>query len=250
VNKRVEHYRNAPIVEAVLDIEVRAASPMPTQSAFKDFANSISAKFPQFAELNQFQLNVVGSQSGSTVGQSMQASGIRLVRPANDRVVMAQPRGLSFSHLPKYTTWSEFRSEARALWDRYVDTVKPLGVTRMALRYINRIDIPQAKFELDDYFAFYPNVPKSLPDDISGFFTQVQIPQLDMPATSIAFINFSSAGQPKENTCTVVIDIDVVTMREMAISSDEVFNHFDEIRARKNEIFESCITDKTRKLFQ
>jgi len=67
---------------------------------------------------------------------------------------------MTYSHLPPYSNWNAFRDEVRPLWERYVEFVKPEAVTRIALRYINRIYIPQTVYELSDYFRLYPQIPE------------------------------------------------------------------------------------------
>src|ERR1700722_817051 len=170
----MEHYPHAPIFEAVLDVQTRTSS-LPSQDVFIQLAKSLSTEYSQSAALNQLQVSVVAAPpAASSVAHTLQISGLRLCRPANDRVLLIQPRGMTFSHLPPYTSWETFKPEALRLWEEYVEFIKPEAVTRVALRYINRIDIPEARFELSDYFQLYPEIPKKIPQDISTFFMQLQ----------------------------------------------------------------------------
>lgn len=247
----MEHYPRAPIAEAILDVQVRT-SMVPSQGVFELLAKSLSTEFPQSADLNlnQFQVSVSATpaQVPPSFAHTHRVSGIRLTR--NERVLVIQPRGMTFNHLPPYSSWEVFQPEARQLWERYVEFVKPEAVTRVALRYINRIEIPEVTFETSDYFRLYPQLPEKIPQNMSAFFMQIQMPQSDLGPDVIAAINFTPVASNREHNTSILLDIDVFALRNLSTSSDEVFNLLDVIRTRKNNLFEACITDRTRELFR
>jgi uncharacterized protein (TIGR04255 family) len=247
----MEHYPRAPIAEAILDIQVRAST-VPSQDSFEQLAKSLFAEFPQSADLNlnQFQVNVSAApaQAPPTIAHTHKVSGVRL--SSSERVLFVQPRGMTFNHLPPYTSWEVFQPKARELWERYVQFIKPEAVTRVALRYINRIEIPEIKFETSDYFHLYPEIPKNITQDMSAFFMQIQMPQVDLGPDVTAAINFTPVAPSREQSTSFVLDIDVFALRDLPILSDAVFNVLNVIRTRKNDLFEACITEKTRKLFR
>lgn len=250
----METYPRAPISEAVLDIQVRTSTPL-VQEVFVNLAASLSLEYPQSSVMNlsHVLVNVAQAPAESaapSVSHSITVSGLRLLRPENDRVLMIQPRVMTFSHLPPYTNWETFQAEGRRLWESYVSFVNPEAVTRVALRYINRIDIPRTTFETSDYFQLFLEIPKSIPQDLSAFFLQLQMPQTDLSQDMTAVINFTPTGPRAPEHQTMVLDIDVFVTRELSTSVNELFDLFDIIRKRKNKIFEACITDKTRELFR
>jgi uncharacterized protein (TIGR04255 family) len=241
------HYLNAPIVEAIIDIQVRVPS-APTPDVFKRLSDELTSTFPSSTSINQIHLNI---QPGAIpLPPNVSVAGLRLTRQENDRVLQIQPRGMTYSHLPPYSNWNAFRDEVRPLWERYVEFVKPEAVTRIALRYINRIYIPQTVYELSDYFRLYPQIPEKIPQDINGFFMQFQMPQKDLAANALAVINLASAQMREDGAQSVALDIDLFTACELEPSSEEIFSLLEIIRTRKNELFEACITDKSRELFR
>jgi uncharacterized protein (TIGR04255 family) len=58
----------------------------------------------------------------------------------------------------------------------YRETVKPETIRRIALRYINRIDITSNHISLEDYFEFRPFMRQKMLQDISAFTLGIQIP--------------------------------------------------------------------------
>lgn len=252
-NLDVEHYPKAPIIEAILDIQVKPSAPT-SQDVFTQLGGTLAAEYPQSANLNINQLRVgitvaPVAATAPSIAHSVTTSGLRLLRP-NERVLIVQPRGMTFSHMPPYTSWEIFETEARRLWERYVAFVKPESVIRVALRYVNRIDVPGQRFELSDYFKLYPEIPKAIPQDMNAMFMQIQMPQSDVAPDMMAAINFATAGRINEHTSSMILDIDLFAVRTLTTSSEEVFKVFDQIRTRKNELFEAFITEKTRELFR
>jgi uncharacterized protein (TIGR04255 family) len=245
------HYPNAPIFEAAIDIQVRLPN-APPPDVFTGLAHELSKTFPTSTSINQFQLNIISNATGiGPVAQTpVHITGVRLTRPQNDRVLQIQPRGMTFSHLAPYTKWDTFRHEAGPLWNRYVEFVKPEAVTRVALRYINRIYIPHKIYELSDYFRLYPQIPEKIPQDITGFFMQFQMPQADLSKDAMAIINMAATPPREDGAQGVILDLDVFTACELKPSIKEIFDLLEIIRTRKNELFEACVTDKSRELFR
>ncbi len=76
---------------------------------------------------------------------------------------------------------------------------------------------------------------------------QIQVPCKD------AFRNviITETIEPIDNSLLpFILDIDVFQELNVENSNDSLRHNFSEIRNIKNEIFENCITDKTRHLFQ
>jgi uncharacterized protein (TIGR04255 family) len=244
------HYDHAPIVEAILDIQVKVAT-SPDQSAFAQLSKELSSNFSQAMDLSQVRLNVGVPSAGTapSFAHTVVVAGLRLASSQNDRVLQLLPRGMTYSHLQPYSNWDIFRSEAVPLWQRYVEVMRPEAVTRVALRYINRIWIPEQRFELSDYFHLDITLPPTIPQDMSAFFTQIQLPQTDIGPDLMAVINFSTAGRREDDAQGIVLDLDVFAARVLTPSL-EVFSLLDLLRDRKNALFEACITDKARELFK
>jgi uncharacterized protein (TIGR04255 family) len=243
------HYSRAPLLEAIIDIQVRFQT-KPEQEAFAEFARMVAARFPQSSPLTQigFGMRMGAPTTPMPAPHVTTSRGMRLSTSKNDRVLVLRPRSFTFSHMPPYTEWGTFRDEAIQLWELFVSLTKPEVVTRAALRYINRFEIPRAQFELSDYFLFRPEVPGTgIPQQVSSFFTQCQMPQSDIGPDVIAIMNLgSAAGTPTGSQ--ILLDFDVFATRQLA--PDSVFELLDRLRERKNALFEACITDRARELIR
>ena len=58
---------------------------------------------------------------------------------------------------------------------------KSSGIDRIALVYIDKMDIPEKKIEMKDYFKFYPQLGEELPHDSQQFHHRVRFPLQQKP---------------------------------------------------------------------
>src|SRR5439155_19957410 len=107
---------------------------------------------------------------------------------ATDGKTVAQFRsdGFTLNRLKPYEDWRTLWNEAKRLWLVYVEHVKPVGVTRLALRYINELQLP---LEPGEDFALYlaapPNIPAELPQHLSDFAVRAHLHE---PSSGLAAV--------------------------------------------------------------
>jgi len=243
------YYNNAPIAEAIINIQFRQIDPF-NCATIRALDKVFVDKFTTSTPIHWVEFNVIGLEpSGVPSAASTMPSeiGIRLSNLNNDRVLQIQRGNFAFSHMAPYSSWGEFRAEAKPLWDKFVSNYCPIEVTRCSVRFINKISIPHPSIELHDYFHLYPKIPKGISQDVNGMLLQLQMPQSDISSTAV--INLALAQPELPNHMTVVLDIDLVAEQpNLAPSSADIWATLDKARNRKNELFESFITDETRKL--
>lgn len=164
-------YPNAPITEAILDIRVtpRAATPN-LLDQLAEFIKSHRAEYPEVIE------QVVGTTSVTmerdlpprALAEAVK-NGFVAFSPSRTRAVQARLDGFSASKLAPYTDWHDLRTQARNLWAKYRKATDPVLITRLALRYINRIDIPLPISDLKEYMRTTPEISLDLPQQMSSF---------------------------------------------------------------------------------
>lgn len=244
-------YKNAPITEAVLEIRVQRDG-QPKTSELKDLAESLKRDFPKQAPMRQVTVGLAAGdtqQPDSSFNQTFSQSqiGYRLANESGSRVLQLRSEGFAYSHLAPYSEWSQFRGEARPLWDRYRAVNSDAKLARCALRYINRIDVPGTKVELEDYFRLYPKIPETLPyRDIVTMGMSLQIPQEDLQCVAVVIQGLVEPARP--SVVSIVLDIDIFRLGIQSWQDAELWEFMDKLRDRKNQIFEGCITDRTREL--
>lgn len=246
-----ERYENAPILEAVIELRVASADGTP-------LADVNRVRIPDdnlYPEVrDRFMVQGVFQISDEAVTTTADRNQIGYEYKSKDgkQVVYSTVQGFVYSLSAPYDCWDRFVDEGWRLWLRYREYAKPDRVTRIAVRYINRIEVPEPQIELKDYLRTYPELSPDLPQALAGFFMQTLVP---LPAYE-AFVNITSALQ-KQNPESISVILDLDCFREtpeLMVSShdfdEEVRGALASLRSAKNAVFEACITDEVRRLIR
>jgi uncharacterized protein (TIGR04255 family) len=241
-------YKNAPIAEALIDLQVIANEPVDLEECIKNFTTKLNGKFPEKKNIRTGEFKIEfpddKEQNQPQVETSQKTLGVRFDNEQNNKVLQIRINGFTLSYINYYSNWEEFCQEARLYWKEYLEIFKPKTVSRVAVRYINKLEIPGPIIEPSEYFNLYPKVPEKLPQKINDFLLRMVMPQSDID--SIAIINQATMQASKANHVAVALDFDIFKQTSFEASSEEVWELLYVLRDRKNLLFESCITEKTR----
>lgn len=241
--------KNAPITEALIDIRIRIPENFDVEK-FQSLHSAIITQYPNKKKRQKWESKFEFTKGKSPISESTETVDGYIFTSANDKqVFQAKIDGFTFNKLKPYDKWETFRDEALRLWQLYRDLVSP-QITRVALRFINKIDIPlspQTALDFDDYLTAGPIVPKGLPQGISSFLTRVVIHDPAIDAVAIMTQAFEQIVDPK--FVPIILDIDVFKKKEI-ISEEESWQTLESFRHFKNKIFFESITEKAKELFQ
>ena len=245
-------YTKSPVTEALIDLRAAQPNDFVVTSFLKAF-EEISEKFPNREEIIFGEGQVTLGQGSPEVEISQRHTGYRFISRDKRKVVQIRTDGFTFSQLAPYTRWEELRDEARYLWDVLRTKTEVSQVTRIAVRYINRLDIPEQSFELSDYLKTYPkDSPDYEPKNISNFFMQLQLPRPDIEGFLI--LNEALTMPPAQGISSIVLDLDLFSERpqEPWDTSDdgEIWNFLNTLNEAVYKVFEASITDKMRELIR
>ncbi len=244
------HYQNAPITEAMIDLRVAPQKELSLgelsqlHSAVK---NSYPKCDPLFKQSSHFEVLPGGKTTSSTGNEP---TGFKLVSQDRKYICQARLNGFTFSRLAPYENWRSFQREAQHLWNLYCDVTQTKSISRIAVRYVNRFDLPcrsdENGVDLSDYFRTSPEISEDLPQQLSGFFMQLQLPQKDVKGHVL--INQTIVPPVRDEVVSVILDIDLFRDIDLPETEEELWSILEMLHAQKNIIFEACITDLTRKL--
>ena len=243
------HLSRAPIVEGLIDILVKPRSDLTLAALFR-LSEKLKSKYPEVKALHTIQADVQIDQS-QKASQSVATAlvGYRLERKDLPFVVMLRVNGLTISRLKPYDDWNNLLEEAKPIWDEYVSICRPEVITRVATRYINRIELPVEGLDFDDYLAAPPRIPKNLGEMLSEFLVRLVVP--DVPSGAIiALVQALEGPNIEKSTIPVIIDIDVFKAVELDLSSNELWELLGTMRDLKNQAFFGSITPKTLELLK
>jgi uncharacterized protein (TIGR04255 family) len=238
-------YPRAPITEAVIDIRAQPRAGL----SVDDLRELSKGAGEEFAEANEQYRVTAELAPGSPTTQTTTPTkvGFHFRNASGDKVVQAQIDGWSFSKLAPYESWDVFQKQGRELWIKYRDLVQPKQILRVAVRYINRLDLPLPFDDFKKYLRTVPEISPDLPQALSNFFLQAQVPQLDLEALLV--INMTIVPPPTPTVASVVLDLDLFRNTNLPQTEGRIWEYFEQLRLRKNKAFEACITDAMRERF-
>jgi uncharacterized protein (TIGR04255 family) len=179
-------------------------------------------------------------------------NGFRFTGAEGKYVLGCRINSFSLSRLAPYEDWETFRNEARRIWDVFTKRYCYPKVTGLSIRYINRIEIPCKPGKQIDfrwYFRTFPEVSSDIDVGMVGFYMRLDIPLTDIHARLILNQAMLPAASPDPEFVSVLLDSDIVSGSGPATDED-IWKRFEELRKAKNDVFEGCITNLTRELFQ
>lgn len=239
-------YKHPPITEAIFDIRIDKLG-VPDLEKLAQVHNDLKEDYPKKAE----RINYVGSFELNPKEQKVREAradiiGYTFSKEDSSRQAQFRLDGFSYNVLPPYNVWEEHFEEFYRLWKIYNSRFQPHSIIRIATRFINRIFIPKIGEPINNYIINIPPIPKCLPQEYHKFFMQVQVPSRFDGKNVI----LTGATEPYENDkVPFILDIDVYQQVGKDFNVETLKENFDELRIIKNEVFESCITDASRKIF-
>jgi uncharacterized protein (TIGR04255 family) len=239
-------YRNPPIVEALCEFRFEPGAPWDMAIPGLVYER-IRDNFPKRRQVQSFEVSVAAGPEG--IGQQvLTADRMQFLREDEKALIQVGPNLLAVNHLKPYPTWQAFLPLIRQGFESYLTSANPKGIQRIGLRYINRIELPGERVELADYFAFRPFVGERLPQDYGPFIVGIQIPFED--SRDVLRLQLASAAPETPDAIAVMLDLDYFLIRPGGVSQDEVFEWIDIAHSHVEDVFEACITDRLRQMFE
>lgn len=239
------HLTNAPIREALIDFRVRAsADPLRLEECVKAF----EAEYPKRLGLYEGQFGFSFHEGSVTaLPANRTLVGYRIDSADGRHVAQLRINGFTFSRLPKYETFDRMREEAQRLWERYIACLRPDAITRVAVRYINVMELPVGGFPLTEFLTAPPALPVALPQALNSFLERVVFQD---PKTSASVILTQAfEGAAGDGKYPVTLDIDAFRDREFDVGGSVVWEYLEGLRNLKNDVFFESITERTVELY-
>ena len=240
-------YAHAPISEAVLDIQTQDLE------CELEALRALGEETPEFSEIreinkNELQFNFQADSAVPVTEGRRSLHGFQFWSADKTKVWQARRNGFSVSHLHPYQSWESLMDETKRLWSLFRSRTSATP-TRLAVRYINRFDIPNtSRVNFADFFRLIPNIPPELDTGLAGFLMQLNLPQIDLESVAVVTQTPSAPTQP--NTASIILDIDLFRDRNVPQEDEQIWALFEQFRIRKNHIFEMSLHESARELIR
>ena len=248
--EKFETFQRAPIVEAVIDIRSQATIEL-TEEMVRE---RVDAKIPEFVFLDSIrefhhEFKIEDGSPPSQIVKHLGWKGVRY-RSKDERYIAQFNRdGFVLGRLEPYENWENLFSETMRLWGIYRELTQPVELSRVGLRYINRIRLPIGDFDFEKYLTAPPASPIGLALPYTEFMHRETLAVMGHPYA----INLIKTLQPPPDTSEafgLILDIDVFTTELENPAMESVPHRLAEMRWLKNKAFFGSVNDKSLKLFR
>lgn len=240
-------YKRPPITEAIIGVTfAEQLDPAKLSKAHKKFVRA----YPQHLEVKNVSLKVELSREGrANADETQVAIGHRRSNSDADELLVLWPSEFVVSQLAPYPGWEVFIARFERDWKIWKQTTGFRHVRRIGVRFINRIDIPLIDNRVDHekYLNVYARLPNPI-SEVGAYGVQMAAAIEDIKCA--LKLNSGTVNAPILNHSAFLLDIDFSRMTDVPQSDADILVLLDQIRTKKNEVFEACITNRTRRLFQ
>jgi len=244
-------FPHAPITEALIDISIELHSETNLE-LLNTIHDEIKDKYPK-KEQRVIWKGEVKYKEGEIPEISSPSSGgpigYLFKSPDGKQIAQARLNGFTVNRLKPYEKWEVLLKETKDLWDIYSRIANPKGLIKLALRYINRIEIPLPLSDIKEYILTVPEIAPELPQVLENFFMRLVLPKPKIQAMAIITQTMETIPAPG-NVLPFIFDIEVYKDKGSAIEFGNMWDEIEELHEFKNEIFFGSITPKTRELFK
>jgi uncharacterized protein (TIGR04255 family) len=240
-------YKNAPVTEAIIDLQFHIVEGR-VASKLQNIFEAIKEKYPQKEEVTLGSSNVIINNGGANTSIKPHKYFLsRYISKDSKFIFQCREDGFTVSMLTPYTKWEDLLFEMKDLWEKFYKIAGFPELSRVAVRYINRLNIPLPFDDFKEYLKNPPNLDPNLPQRPNNFFMQFIIPLEEI--NGIVVLTQTMAPPLKDNSVSIILDIDVSTKVNLPKNSEELWGLLENMRKQKNLVFKSCITKKTEELF-
>jgi uncharacterized protein (TIGR04255 family) len=240
-------YSKAPIIEAIIDLRVE----LPEGSSFKKLSELVrveSDRYPISDPVLTTETQITTRPDGThqTMTDS-QIIGYQL-RDGKERYgAECTIQGLSVSCRHPYPGWEEFAGEARRLWNTFRTLWRTYRVSRIAVRYINRLDVlPGSGFK--DSVKVMPLLPKEFRAPVANYLLRIEFAE-SVPSRRLIFTQ-ALAPSPVPGRAGLILDFDIFQEDGVPTEENSLWSMFEDLRQRKNEVFEASLTEPMKEMIR
>ena len=245
----METFAKPPVREAVVDIKAMLPAAATAVDILK-IRNLLRPDYPRMDERAPWNAVVQLKPGEKVEGDSevQKPDGYIFWTSDESHAVQYRLDGFTFSQLRPYSGWEAMRGAAKRHWSIYVDKLHPVRVRRVAVRYVNLVNIPGVGVDLDDYVIGLPRIPKGFPQTVEQFLSRFIFPIPEVKGKALVTLTLVPPEVP--GMTSIVFDIDVFIEQAFDPVSASLWEMIETLRYHKNEIFSNTLTDKTKELFR
>jgi uncharacterized protein (TIGR04255 family) len=210
-------FPNPTIAQATCEISFRRDLEAKLSSA--ELYKLLVDDFPEIQAVGSMALQIIiGSapQPAPSPPPGVPAPTFRFATSSNDQFVQISDVSFVYQTTARYPGWDLLKASILDLWTKLLPAVRPDGVTKVGLRYINRIPKDVSHPYIGDWLRASDYIPRVLLSSRRHFLARIEASPSDDGLLLITVAEQAPADNAPHGA--VVLDID--RMRAKSIASD------------------------------
>ncbi|MCL4506465.1 MAG: TIGR04255 family protein [Chloroflexi bacterium] len=242
----IHRYSNPPIIESLCEFYFEPSQPWDWTVPGLLY-DKLKGAFPRKQQMNSMEVEVHNESGGISQNIKGGTARMQFLREDGKALVQVGPDLLVINHLKPYAGWDQFRADIDHCLATYFDTIRPVGVRQIGLRYINRIEIPSASIQIDDYLLAVPRIPPQIPRTFTAWVQRVEIPYTD--ANGLLVLQSGSLQEGQDAHAVFLLDLYFISSPEKAVGLSAALDTVEQAHQHIETAFEASVTDNARKIF-
>lgn len=236
-------YQNPIVSEALCEIHFRLRQGTDWNSAFFGrLFEELSPDFPDFEPVTQVGLQVLFGPQG--MGPAIRAPQPRMrYKHASDKwLVQLSENIFTVNILSIYPGWAQMRADILLAWDKACAVITPADITRIGLRYINRIVRSGSDDAPGEWLNATAYLPQAALESLPGFLSRLEV-RFNVHDRLIVTLAETSAKSDTD-TSAIVFDIDRIVERDMDIDAQALGKEIDRLHEEVWQVFSASLTQR------
>ncbi|MEZ4858535.1 MAG: TIGR04255 family protein [Flavobacteriaceae bacterium] len=239
------NYSNAPIILAMIQFRFNEITDF-NKEQIKLIAEKIKKKYPIINE--RFIQGIIVDDNKKQTSVSLderKLDAIQVMSENRKEYFTIANNKFTFQSHEKYSDWNSFTEFVKVFWGLFSDYYKIDEMNGISLRYVNKFKLPLSTKDITKYFNTYLQDNENT-HTIREF--QFKYNSFD-EVNGYNVIIGHALERPIEDYLPYIYDIDVISLQNIQNNKD-VWSKFNEIRNKKNHIFNNGITEEAKKLIR
>jgi len=240
----VPPYPRPPITEAVVELQLATGL---SQGELERLRERQKTRYTTIETVENIQLNF----QPTSIATDRSLVGFKMTSKNAVDLIMIQQRNLSSVRLAPYVGWEYLFAKVVENYELFKKVIGRREISRIGVRFVNRIDIPLTKIQGRDLYEFVKvgvSVPHGLAQSVGEYYINATF--IDKETGMSVRIQGGTLVPAILEHASILLDIDVFIDKTIPKREDEFWIKLNEMRVTKNRVFELSITDEARRLFQ
>lgn len=235
-----------PIFEALVDIRADAPNVMDVSDRL---AEALKDEFPKNTVSREMraEIKVHEGRLLPPLTRDLGPHGLQLSNADGSLAVQFRRDGFTLNNLRTYIGGERLMARALALWELFTKETEVGAPSRLAMRYINKLELPLASGDdFDKFLTASPELPPEVPDNYSEFLSRV-VAHTGVPGSP--FIIVTQSLTHEQGRPVILIDLDAFKAGAFSADPSELLAIFRGLKELQKSAFFSLLTEETVKLF-